>query len=509
MLNIRLLVLSILLILTACGPAALPTPTIVPLDRGAAANTESEAQQAEATATSTPLPLPSPTPTSTPFPTATVMVTGTLTSTATLTSSTTLTATAQVQILAPALNVRQGPGVTYPSLAAVLEGQTFEVTGVDATGYWLQIRTAGGQLGWISGQPPYAQLISGNLADIPVISGPAPPPAAGSQGAGPAPQEGAAGGRLVFMTGSGGDLYIINADGTGLRHMASGIIDPAVSPDGQQVAFTRWDGAEIGTLYTLNLDGTNERIVAGDILQPKSPVWSPDGQQIVISFQHGGLRDPNRTCRTFGPGDEFDVPEDATILWVGNRPDGSIRVCFIRKEDLQWRLRRVAVATGAFEDLPSDNYAYNPTWDPNSSWRIIYGGKTGLIQMDVNNGSQWPVTTDIRDKDPVFSPDGRKLAITYKQHDHWEVYTYDLETGARQRLTKPPILADPQYNSAAPAWSPDGSQIAFLTDRTGQWEIWAMNADGGNQHPMFSPELQAQIKVNYFGVNERVLNWVN
>jgi Tol biopolymer transport system component len=139
---------------------------------------------------------------------------------------------------------------------------------------------------------------------------------------------------------------------------------------------------------------------------------------------------------------------------------------------------------------------------------VIYSGKSGLMQMDITNGQQWPITTDIRDKEPVFSPDGQKLAITYKQHDHWEIYTYDLATGARQRLTKPPILANPQYNSAAPTWSPDGSQLAFLTDRTGQWEIWVMDADGMNQRPMFSPEIQAQIKLHYYGVNERMLNWV-
>jgi Tol biopolymer transport system component len=76
-------------------------------------------------------------------------------------------------------------------------------------------------------------------------------------------------------------------------------------------------------------------------------------------------------------------------------------------------------------------------------------------------------------------------------------------------LTKPPLLADPQYSSAAPAWSPDGSQIAFITDRTGQWEIWVMNADGSNQHALFSSEAQAQLGLNYQGVNERLLNWVN
>ena len=99
-------------------------------------------------------------------------------------------------------------------------------------------------------------------------------------------------------------------------------------------------------------------------------------------------------------------------------------------------------------------------------------------------------------------------ASSSKQHDHWEVYTYNLETGQRLRLTKPPILADPQYNSASPAWSPDGSQIAFVTDRTGRWEIWVMDVDGSNQHPLFPPEVQAQFELQYHGVNERMLNWI-
>jgi Tol biopolymer transport system component len=83
----------------------------------------------------------------------------------------------------------------------------------------------------------------------------------------------------------------------------------------------------------------------------------------------------------------------------------------------------------------------------------------------------------------------------------------DLQTGERQRLTKPPILAEPQYNSAAPAWSPDGRYLAFLTDRAGRWEIWVMAADGTNPRPLLPPELQAGLSLAYHGVNERMLNW--
>ncbi|RMF03744.1 MAG: hypothetical protein D6768_05125, partial [Chloroflexi bacterium] len=84
----------------------------------------------------------------------------------------------------------------------------------------------------------------------------------------------------------------------------------------------------------------------------------------------------------------------------------------------------------------------------------------------------------------------------------------NLDTGTRARLTKPPLLATPQYNSAAPTWSPDGMQIAFLTDRAGPWEIWVMNADGSNPHPLLSPEVQSRLTLNYAGVNDRLLNWL-
>jgi Tol biopolymer transport system component len=110
------------------------------------------------------------------------------------------------------------------------------------------------------------------------------------------------------MTRSGGDLFLINATGTGLRKLASGVIDPVVSPDGKQVAFTRWDGAKFGALYVLNLDDNSERVLTDGIRQPKSPAWSPDGQNIIVSFQHGGTVDPKPECRKFDLDDGFHYP---------------------------------------------------------------------------------------------------------------------------------------------------------------------------------------------------------
>lgn len=498
-----ILILLTLFTLTACAApsSASPTPTIVRLDRAALTSTPAIETVADIV----------PPSTSTPTATATTAVTE-ATATATLepepqvTPNPTAAATpetAQAEIVAAGLNVREGPGVGYAAIGTVVQGDILDITSASADGNWLQILTPDGKSGWISSQPVYTRIL-GALENVQTLN--VERSNVQHSNVQPATQSG---GKLIFATSSGGDLYSVNADGADLQKLTSGVIDPVVSPDGTQVAYTRWDGAKMGALYVLNLNDGSERVVASDIARPKSPTWSQDGQEIIISFQHGGTVNPQPECREFDSDDGMQLPNFSEITSMHVSDDGGVKVCFIRQEDLQWGLRQIDLATGQAEDLPADLYSFNPTWDPQNSWRVIYDGLRGLMQLDVASGELQPFTSDVRDTAPVFSPDGQTLALTYKQHDHWEVYTYDLASGSRQRLTKPPLLADPQYSSAAPAWSPDGSQIAFITDRTGQWEIWLMNADGSNQHALFSSEVQAQLELNYQGVNERLLNWIN
>lgn len=476
------------------------TPTIVPLE-----------QKVEATPinppnlrpTPTPIPMPSPTPTPTPLALSTLT---------TPTPSVTANPVGpRAEVIVPALNIRAGPGLDYAVIGGATQGEQFKVVGVDPTGEWLQIVTEAESAGWISAGPSYTRLLSVDLNELPFVEPPAseaasPAVVPAAQTAAMRQDDDSLSGQLIFSTGSGGDLYRINLDGTDLRHLTGGVLDPMLSPDGRRIAFTRWDGAEFGALYTIDVDGSNERAIVGDIRQARWPAWSPDGTEIMLSFQHGGLRDPEEECRHFDYDDGIRLPDDIGEITSFKITGDDISICYIRKEDLQWSLRRVEVATGQFEDQPVDLYSYTPAWDPQNDWRVIYDGAKGLMELDVTTGQNRPFTTDIRDRVPVFSPDGSKLALTYKQHDHWEVYTVDLATGQRQRLTKPPILADPQYNSVSPAWSPDGEHIAFLTDRNGPWEMWVMQADGSRQRPLF-PDRQFDFELQYDGMHERMLAW--
>lgn len=326
---------------------------------------------------------------------------------------------------------------------------------------------------------------------------------------------------LVFQFASGGDIMVINPDGTGLRRLTSGL-DPALSPNGQTVAFTRWQG-ETGSLWTINVDGTNEHQVAGFIKQAKGPAWSPDGSQIVLNFQHGGRLEGKTECA-----DVLKNPNPA-IPWNGDvhtdrRGDPKVKiqfdggvikglVCWDLLPDPHWSLKVVNLADAHTEDLDGGTYAFRPAWDPAQPWRIVSAGGMGLVETDLTQKTSRRLTEEIGDSTPVFSPDGRYLLVTMDSGGGTDIYRLNPDGSGRVRLTRTPLWVTAMpgqpkpWHNVSPTWSPDNSQIAFLTDRSGQWEIWLMNIDGSNQRPMFVPETLAGLTFTYAGVNEAMLSW--
>ena len=301
-------------------------------------------------------------------------------------------------------------------------------------------------------------------------------------------------GTLIVQPQTGGDFYLVEAAGSGLRRLTSGI-DPALSPDSAKVAFTRWDGAGLGALLTYDLTTGEERIILDSIAyQPKSPAWSPDGAEIAISYQVGPLQ---------------TVVQCGDPLPHLNDPKGERDpVCYDLPVQSYWHLRRVKVETGSFADLPSATHSFGPNWDPANPWRIVFfDTHTGIGQLDLNRGELIaPLLDNPRAHAPVFSPDGSKIAITYHHDKFWTIYTIGVADGSLDYLGRIAVPGE-RYSNASPAWSPNGKQIAFVTNRTGRWEFWLMNADGGEPHPLLPTRVAAQLDVEYRGMDERLISW--
>lgn len=140
------------------------------------------------------------------------------------------------------------------------------------------------------------------------------------------------------------DLFVVNADATGLRMVASAAGSPSWSPDGEQIAF-QTSGATGGTAIAIvNADGTGRTVLAStDQGSNLAPAWSTDGSTIVYSSirredwgifampaSGGTERELVPTRSSFGYVDDPTwSPDGGRIAFVADsgiavmRPDGS------------------------------------------------------------------------------------------------------------------------------------------------------------------------------------------
>jgi Tol biopolymer transport system component len=102
------------------------------------------------------------------------------------------------------------------------------------------------------------------------------------------------GSRLVFSAPtpeSDGDLFVVNADGTGLRRLLA-TPQPewpnAWSPNGGKILFTRSFGDRAADVYVIDADGSHVRRLTRAPRQDIGGTWSPDGSRIVFTSERLG-----------------------------------------------------------------------------------------------------------------------------------------------------------------------------------------------------------------------------
>ena len=223
-------------------------------------------------------------------------------------------------------------------------------------------------------------------------------------------------------------LFVINADGTGLHQLTTDSLDdrePRWSPDGTKIAFIRVysrDG-DSANVSAINADGTN--LVRLTYEHPDAnPSWSPDGSQ--ISYQHGPLSPYTAdvwTMNADGTSPHLFMPADSTggavgVMWTSQNT-------LLGYEYFGLKLQLTPDATHLTRVLRIDNTYYaNPRLSPDGStiafcWTGPYGGDGPYIYTVKPDGTDMKQLTHGHDKNPIWSPDGSKIAYINEDFQIW------------------------------------------------------------------------------------------
>jgi Tol biopolymer transport system component len=232
-------------------------------------------------------------------------------------------------------------------------------------------------------------------------------------------------------------LYMMDANGKNLErlHTSTGFDrDPHFSYDGERLAFTS-NRTGSYQIYILDLNTRAVSQITRGGCDKTNPFWSPNNQQILFT-QHN---------------------QESAELGIMNA-DGT-------------QARQLTNAFGH-----SHGYGFSP----NGSWisfESTMNNRNEIFMYDILDKTSHPIIENDEltyQGDPVFSPAGHKLVFTSNSLEKGkrQLYIYDLDWKKYYRITHDDMDKDD------PIFSPDGSKIAYVARWENAWNIFIMDADG-------------------------------
>lgn len=254
-----------------------------------------------------------------------------------------------------------------------------------------------------------------------------------------------------------------------LTFSSRGILDYALAPDGERVAYAIIQQNNQGEIREINLtNGVDRRLTLFPNAVCKGLTWSPDGTKLLFEV--------------------IDQTEGSGL--------GINSLWWIDPETLDKK--------PVFQEaqLPS----FGASWSPNGDWLSFLSPGTTTTMMLYNIRTQEQLTVPVQSGIPaVWSPDSSSLIATNLVSQNGEVFSqlvlFDLETEQLRDLSGGQNTID-----AYAAFSPNGSWIAVVrslqgadTNLTGD-QIWLISPDGSESKqlsslnnsvyglPVFSPD---------------------
>jgi Tol biopolymer transport system component/DNA-binding winged helix-turn-helix (wHTH) protein len=269
----------------------------------------------------------------------------------------------------------------------------------------------------------------------------------------------------------------------------SGDRDPAVSPDGRIVAFTRGQVSASATIYLLPLSGDSRPVGAPrpipSVSNAQNQAWTPDGKRIVYSTLAAGM--------TLGLGlwsiglDAGSAPRplltlDRNVATPAVARTGRLAYSRISMEGQVFRQEipaRAGTVAPPVSLSASSSVDFNVQYSPDGSRIAFQSNRSGAreIWTCASDGGHCVQITHFNagfsTGSSRWSPDGTLLAFDSAAAGSTNVYVVSSNGGSPRRLT------DDATGGIIPSWSYDGRWIYFCSSASGRGEIWKIPSAGG------------------------------
>jgi serine/threonine protein kinase/Tol biopolymer transport system component len=289
-------------------------------------------------------------------------------------------------------------------------------------------------------------------------------------------------------------IWTTDWGGTVLHRSTTGGYAPALSPDGNSVAFQSVPlenpllRIETSSVYVSKIGSPgNIQLGSGDAVQPS---WSPSGERVA----YWSLENGNRALWTDAAtgGDPVKVRTGNRDHWSPTWTDDGIY--YLSDAGGVTKVWRVFVDQVSGQTLSSSEEIASGSGF--TAWHLeanTAGTVLALEAVEKRNQLVWlksekgtwsdviPIEAQKRPFErPEWSPSGDAIvAMTSSAREG--ILLIDVKTAEAK------VLVDDGFRTRSPRWSPDGESIAFYSNRDGVYGVWRIGRDGSDLRKL-SPE---------------------
>ncbi len=257
---------------------------------------------------------------------------------------------------------------------------------------------------------------------------------------------------------------------------------PAISPDGETLAFIRRGSSDTDDVHLAPVSGGPATRLTSDNGPIRGLAWTPDGRGIVYASNRAGARHLWKIRASGGRPERVPAGgENPTTLAIS--PHRWLLAYTSTHLDTNIWSFEVQDRTGLSGSPPvrlisSTRADDSPQYSPDGNRIVFASSRTGPVEIWTchRDGSDVVQVTSLYAPHvgtPRWSPDGRQIAFDSTAAGQRDIYVVSADGGTPRRLTTESSA------EVRPSWSADGRFIYFGSDRSGRWQVWKTAADGG------------------------------